>query len=187
LYARQVENAVVAFVPVREAFLHLAFGCTRIEAEEGVREVAAMVVELLREIIGFRLARASYVRRHFVGMVDMMRKRFLVVEVLGVHHPSAVFLHDFAAQYVGAGDLERVFQQHPGRIVDMDEGETFEGRGERAVVGLGRRCEPALVDAAAVGAVCVIIVRVKLESPARDAERTGNPCRLESENSLAFI
>ena len=54
--AGEIEDAVVAFVPIFEAFADLRLGRAGLEAHEGVGEIVADVVVLRREIIGFRLA-----------------------------------------------------------------------------------------------------------------------------------
>src|SRR6185503_20477144 len=59
----------------------------------------------------------------------------------------------------------------------------------RAVVvrGLGGGAEPPLVDAAAVGAERVVVVRVELEAPSGRQERPGNPARAEAQDALALL
>ena len=85
-----VGDLVVALGEVQQALADLVLGCARLEAEEGVREVAAVVVDLGREVVSLRLPQLAHRLRVFVAVVDVMRKRALVVEELGVHWPATV-------------------------------------------------------------------------------------------------
>ena len=80
-YARtEVENAVVAFVPIREALAHLRLGRAGLEAHEGVREIVADVVVLRRKIITLRLAFLPDQLGLFGVLVHVMRDGAHVVE-----------------------------------------------------------------------------------------------------------
>ena len=59
--------------------------------------------------------------------------------------------------------------------VDGDVAESLVLRRSGSVVGIGRRGEPALVDAAAVGAEGVEIARVQLQPASGHQKRSGNP------------
>ena len=52
----KIEDAVVALVPVLEAFAHLRLGRAGLEAHECVREIIPDVVVLRRKVIGLGLA-----------------------------------------------------------------------------------------------------------------------------------
>ena len=53
---RQVEDAIVSFIPILQAFAHLGFGRARFEAEKCVRKIVADIIMLRREIIALRFA-----------------------------------------------------------------------------------------------------------------------------------
>ncbi len=72
--AAEVENAVVAFVPVFEAAADLGFGRAGLEAHEGVGEIVADVVVLRREIIRFRFAFQTKQRGLLGALMHVMRE-----------------------------------------------------------------------------------------------------------------
>ena len=68
-----------------------------------------------------------------------------------------------------AGRLDRVLQEEALAVAEPHVAEAFVGRRARAVVGVRRRREPPLVDAAAMPAERVQIVGVQLEAPPRQS------------------
>jgi hypothetical protein len=122
-----------------------------------------MVVELVvlrRKVIRLGLAAAADTRGILVALVHVMRNRPEVVEELAEQVPAAVARHDRRSDQQIAGFLDRRFQQKPLAGVEMDVAEPLVRRRARSVVGIGRRREPPLVDAAAMSAQRIEIVGV---------------------------
>ena len=186
---RQIQDAVVALVPGREAAPDVLLRRLRVEAEEGVGKPAAVVVELLREVVGLGLALAAHVGGPLVGLVHVERQRLLVVEELAVHHPAAELLHDLGPEQLVAGELDGVLEQHLRRraVPGLDVAEPLVGERLRSVVRLGGGSEPALVDAAAMSTERIVVVRVQLEPLPRYAERAGHPARHEPQDAVALV
>jgi hypothetical protein len=42
----EIQNAVISFIPIFDAFPHLGFSCAGLQAEEGVGEIVADVIVL---------------------------------------------------------------------------------------------------------------------------------------------
>ena len=77
---REIEDAVVALVPVLEAAADLRLGRARLEAHEGVGEIVADVVVLRREVIALGLAFLADEFGLRGRLVHVMRNRPHVVE-----------------------------------------------------------------------------------------------------------
>ena len=86
----EIEDAVVALVPVVQAADDVVLGRARLQAEEGVGEVVAHGVELRREIVRFRLAFLADLGRLGLALVHVVRDRPQVVEELAVDRPALV-------------------------------------------------------------------------------------------------
>ena len=86
-----------------------------------------------------------------------------------------------------AGRLDRLLQQEALAVVEPDVAEALVGRRARAVVGVGRRREPALVDAAAMAAERIEIVGVQLAAAAGNHEGARHPARLEPQDAAAGV
>ena len=91
---REVEDAVVALVPILEALADLRLGGAGFEAHEGVGEIVADVVVLRREVVRLGLALLADQLRLCRALVHVVRNRPHVVEELRVDRPLLVFLPD---------------------------------------------------------------------------------------------
>ena len=186
----QVGDLVVALVPDLQAVAHLLLRRARLQAEEGVGEGAAVVVELGRVEIGLRFRRHPHQLGVLLALVQVVGQRVPVVEEFRVHGPLAVGVPQLLAQQLGAQLADHVHQQHffglAALFVD-DVAQALVGRGQRPVVGLGGGGKPAFVDAAAVGAKRVIVARVQLDAPARDAKRAGHPGGGKAQDAFALF
>ena len=107
----EIEDAVVALVPVFEALADLRLGRAGLEAHEGVGEIVADVVVLRREVIGLRLAFLADELRLLGALVHVMRNRPHVVEELRVDRPLAVLLPDRLADERRAAVGDRLPQR----------------------------------------------------------------------------
>ncbi len=147
-----------------------------------------MVVELRREIIGFRLAQPAHARGVRVREVQMVEQRHLIVEELGVHRPGAVLLLKIRADEFGSENGDDVLEID---LVLVDVGQRhgtqpLVRRRQRAVHGGGDGREPALGDAAPLRAEIKVIVRVQADAPPGTVEGTGHPVGHHPENALPF-
>ncbi len=117
------------------------------------------LIVLRREVVALGLAFLSDQRRLLARLVHVVRDRAHVVEELRVDRPLLVLAPDGVADDVAAQFRHGVCEREA--LAGMnDVAEPFIGRA--VVVGGGRgRGEPALVDAAAVQAEGVEIVRVQ--------------------------
>ena len=78
----QAGDIVVAVAERFETLAHLIPGGARLETEERIREIAAVVVGLWREVIGFGFALLSDQCSVLVAVVYMVGERTLIVEEL---------------------------------------------------------------------------------------------------------
>src|SRR5271165_1243488 len=79
---RQIQDAVVAFVPAFQASANFIFGRSRLQAHERVREVVVLLVVLRREVVRFRLALLPDQTSVFITLVHVVRDGAEVVEEL---------------------------------------------------------------------------------------------------------
>ena len=97
----------------------------------------------------------------FLHLVQVMGQRALVVKKLAEYIGQAcIGVPHVVAQQRGAQLGHGIDQQRQMRLVAVtyDIAEPLVRRGQRAVVGLGGRREPAFVDAASVRAKGVMVV-----------------------------
>jgi hypothetical protein len=159
----QIRDAVVALVPALQTVTHLFPAGAGLESEESVREVGAIIVELGWEEVRLRfllLANPGSVLRH---VVHVMGQRALVVEELGINGPAAVTVPHLVAQQPGAQVGYHILEQHLLWVVVIavnNVAQALVGRCQGAVISLGRRREPAFVDAAAVRAKRIVVFGV---------------------------
>ena len=179
----EIEDAVVALVPVFDAAAHLLAGGAGLEAHEGVGEVVADGVHLGREVIGLGLAFLAHQRGLFGVLVHVVGDGAHVVEELGIHRPLLVGVPDGVADDLAAENVHRVLQREAGTVVDHIA-QAFVliavvvGRG-------GGGAEPALVDAAAVLTQRVVVLGVQLEAASRLEERAGHPGGGQAQDAFA--
>ena len=177
----EVEDAVVALVPILDALADLGFGGAGFEAEEGVGEIVADVVVLRREVVGLRFAFLADELGLLGALVHVQGNRPHVVEELRIHRPLAILLPDGLADDGGAAIRDRLAQREP-LFADDAVAEALVGHAT-LVGGLGRGGEPALVNAAAVGAVGVGVVGVELDAQARLEEGARHPVGREAQQA----
>ncbi len=67
--SREEQYPVIPSFPVVQAGLEFVLGRARVQAEEGIGKIPAVIVELLWKIVRFRLTRPPNVGSHGVGMV----------------------------------------------------------------------------------------------------------------------
>src|SRR6476646_6048862 len=89
---RIVGYFIVTFSEVNKTFPYLFFGCSRCNANKCIRIVTAMIIQLRRKIISFRLALLPDQGSLLIVMMHMVRKRAHVVKKLGIHWPAAMFI-----------------------------------------------------------------------------------------------
>ena len=87
----------------------------------------------------------------------------------------------------GAVMLDEGIEREQLAVEPDDEADALEVAGQRPVVGVDRRREPALVDAAAALPEREVVVRVELDPASRRAERAGNPGRGEADDAAARV
>ena len=180
---RQVQDAVVAAVPVLEASPDLGLRRPGLEAHEGVREVVVGLVVLRREVVRLGLAFAAEELRLLLALMQVVRNRAHVVEELAEQIPAAFARHDVLSQQQIAGLLDGVAQEEARAVRLTDVAQPLVGRRARTVVGVRRRRKPPFVDAAAVAAQRVQIVGMEFQTAAGNHERARHPARLETQDA----
>ncbi len=106
---RVVGNFVVAFCKVDEALTYLFLRSAGGDPKKRIREIAAMVVYLRREIVRFRFSILSYHASILIVGMHMMRQRTHVVEKLGIHRPAFVLLPDALANQCAFQVVDCIF------------------------------------------------------------------------------
>ncbi len=171
---------------VHETFFDLFLRRSGLEAEEGEGEVAAVVVDLRREVVGLGFSTGTDAGGVFVAVVNVVRQGFFVIEEFREHGPALVLVPEFANQFVFE-NFYGIFEENQLILFSDDKAETFVFAGERAVVGWGGGREPAFVDAAAFAAERIIIVGVQFDAASGNAEGARHPVGGEPENALALF
>ena len=181
----KVENAVVAFVPVLDALADLGFGGAGFEAEEGIGKVVADVVVLRREVVGLGLSFLADELGLLGALVHVQGDRPHVVEELRIDRPLAILLPDGFADDCSAAVGDRLAQ---GEALLSYHAVAEPLVGHAAFVG-GFSCggEPALVNAAAVGAIGVGIVGVELDAQAGLEKGAGDPVGREPQQAAGLL
>jgi hypothetical protein len=185
LLAGESEDAVVAFVPVLKAAADLGFGRAGFEAHEGVGEIVADIVVLWREVVGFGFAFLADELGLFGILMHVVRDGSHVIEKLGIDRPLLVFLPNLFADDGCAAFGDRLAQGE-SLFASDDVTEAFVGRAIFVGGGSGGS-EPTFVDAAAIEAESIEIVRVKLEAFAGLKEGARNPAWGESKESASVL
>jgi len=181
----EIQNSVVALVPVLQALADLGFGCARFQAEERVREGVVAVVVLRGEVVGFRFPLLSRQLGVLEPLVHVVRDRPHVVEELGVHGPALVLVPQRLAHHANAGLGHGVPEQ---KLLALERAEAQALVPDTAFVRrLGRAAEPAFVDAAAGTAVSIVVVGVQFDALARMEKTTWNPGGCQPQQSAAGI
>jgi hypothetical protein len=181
----EVEDAVVALVPILDALADLGLGGAGFEAEEGMGEIVAYVVMLRREVVGLRFAFLADELGLLGILVHVQGNWSHVVEELRVHRPLAILLPDDLADDGGAAIRDRL-PQREAFFADHAVAEALVGHA--ALVGrLGGGGEPALVNPAAVGAVGVGVVGMELDAQARLEEGARDPVGREAQQAAGVL
>jgi len=148
----------------------------------GVREIVAGEVVLRREVVGLRLALCDRRASHALHLVHVVRDRAHIVEELAQDIEATLRGHHVSREKLIAEFPRRVLEKS-ALAVEIDVAQPFIPRRARAVVGGGRRGEPALVDAAAVRPERIEIVRMQLQPSAWNPRRSAAPNRAPSAQS----
>jgi hypothetical protein len=183
--AREIEDAVVAFVPVFEAAPDLGFGGAGFEAHEGVGEIVADVVVLRRKVIGLGFAFLADEFGLFGILMHVVRNGSHVIEELGIDGPLFVFLPNFLADD-GCAAFSNRLAQGEALFAGNDVAEAFVGRAVFVGGGSGGS-KPAFVDAAAIETEGIEIVRMKFEAFAGLEERARDPARRKSKQTSGVL
>jgi len=108
-----------------------------------------------------------------------------VIKELRIHRPAPILLPDGPAHERGAAFGHRLAQGEPLPARDA-VAEPLVGHAA-LIGGLGGRGKPALVNAAAMGAIGVGVVRVQLDAQAGLEEGARNPIRREAQQAAALL
>ncbi len=109
--AGEIEDAVVAFIPLFETTAEVSLRCPGVQTHEGVGEVVLFEVVLRREVVGFGLAVLAYKRGLLVALVQVVRNGAEVIEELAKQIPAAILLHHGRAQEAISGGFDGLFEQ----------------------------------------------------------------------------
>ena len=183
--AGEIQNAVVALVPVFQALANLLFGRARLEAHKGVVEAVLGGVELRGIVVRFRLTVLPGQLGVLVHLVHVVGQGAEIVEELGEDRPALVLIPNGVAND-GAFSLGDGVAEQESFAGDADIAKPFVF-GATGVVGLGRAGEPALVDTASVEPQRVPIGLGELNAAPRLAEDARNPVRGQTEKTGAFF
>lgn len=103
---RQLQELVIAFVPVGNAIVDLLTGCSGFEPHEGIRKIVPHIVVLGREIVGFRLSLLTDQGRLLGILMHVMGNRSHVIEEFRIDRPLAILTPDRPADNIRAAFLD---------------------------------------------------------------------------------
>lgn len=171
--AGQVENTIVAAVPIFEAASEVIAGCAGFESHKGIAEVVVDVVVLGREVVAFGFPFLSDEGRIFLGLVHVMGDRPHVIEELRVDGPALVLGEDrFTDKTItafGYGIPEKELGAFEGA-----EAESFVP--DAAFVGgFGGAGEPTFIDTTPIGPEGIKIIGMEFDAAAGMEEAAWNP------------
>ena len=178
----EVDDPVVAAVPVLEAAADVVLRGARLQPHEGVGEVVVAVVVLRRKVVALRLAFLADELGVVERLVHVVRDRPHVVEELRVDGPLLVAIPDRLPDKLRAPLAHRV-AEHESLAAEHAPGEPLVGHAA-LVGGFGGAGEPALVDPAAVEAVGVVVVGVEADPLAGVEKTPRHPGGREPEEAL---
>ena len=182
---REIEDAVVALVPVLQAAADIGLGRARLQPEERVVEMVLRGVQLRREVVALRLALLAGQRGMLALLVHVVRDRAHVVEELRVDGPAAILVEHRLADEPGAGLGHGVAEQES---LALEDGVAQPLVGRAVVVGrLGRAGEPAFVDAAAMGSQSVPVGRSQLDPLAGMEKTPRHPVGRQPQDAFAGV
>src|SRR5262249_475672 len=168
------QDAVVALLPALQAIEYVLLRGARLEAEEGVGEVVADRVQLGWKIVRLRFTLLTDLGCLLVVLVHVVRDGAEVVEELAVDRPPFVLLPDRRPDEALALGLDGVGKGE-GALAALDDVTEPLVLLTVLVGGGGGGSEPALVDAAAVGAEVIDVLRRQLQPPAGHQEGARHP------------
>ena len=181
----EIDDPVVAAVPVLEAAADILLRGPRFEAHEGVGEVVVAVVVLRREVVALRLPFVADELGVIERLVHVMGDRPHVVEELRVHRPLLVAVPDPLADELRLPLGDGVPQQETLPLVDTPRQPLVDDA--PLVGGFGRTCKPTLVDPAPVEAVGVVVVGVEADPLAGVEEAPRHPGGGEPQHATAGV
>ena len=181
-----VQDAVVPLVPALQAAADVDLGRAWLQAKEGIGEIVTDRVELRWKIVGLRLALLAHQVRLGVVLMHVMRNRSEIIEELAVDRPTFEALPDILADQARAFLGHGIAQRERPLAFDDDIAQALVRRGAFVRRGRGRG-EPAFVDAAALGAERVEILRSQLDAPAGHEEGTRHPGGRQPQNPFACL
>ena len=85
---REVQDAVVAFVPAFQAAPDFVLGRAWLQAHERVREIVAFEIVLRREIVGFGFSVLAHELCSFIVLVHVVGNGPEIIEELAKHASS---------------------------------------------------------------------------------------------------
>jgi len=118
-----------------------------------------------REVVGFRFAFLADEFGLFGALVHVQRDRAHVVEELGINGPATIFFPDGFAHERSAA-VGHGLAEGKSLFADDTVAEAFV-RNTSFISSFRGGSKPALIDAAAVGAVGVGVIRMKFDAQAR--------------------
>ncbi len=119
--------------------------------------------------------------------MQVVGQRVHVVEELAVHHPATVLVDGVLAQELDRAVVHRVAQRDLAVVIDVDVAQALVPGGAGAIIGCRGGREPALVDAAALAAQGIQVVRVQAQPPPRYTKRAGHPGRRQPHDAAALL
>ena len=179
----EVDDTVVATVPVLQALPHVLLRGARLQPHERVGKVVVAVVVLRREVIALRFAFLADELGILERLVHVMGDRPHVVEELRVDGPLLVAVPDLLADELRGPLADGITQEEP-LAVEHAPRQSLVGHAALGG-GFGRAGEPPLVDAATVEAVGVVVVGVEADPLAGMEEAPRHPGGRQPEDSLA--
>ncbi len=108
----EIGDVVITLGEVLQAGFQLFFGRAWAEAEKGVGEIRAVVVDLRWEVIGFWLAGHTDQPGVLLAVVDMVGQSALIVKEFREHRPAVVRFPQPPANQAALQFGDRIAQQH---------------------------------------------------------------------------
>ncbi len=111
--AGEIENSIIALIPVFQTATHLRFGGAGLESHEGIGKIVADIVMLRGKVVRFGFAFLADEFGLFGILMHVMWNRTHVIEKLRIDGPFFILRPNFLSNQSGAAFSHGLLQGEP--------------------------------------------------------------------------